>query len=416
MSLKQVYEAIEDIASESSRLIKEEKIKKYLNIPYFKKVIMYAYDYNKKFNVTNVNFINHKYEIDLDILFQYLDHLSTLNGATQEIKNNLNILSSIDKETNILINRIVNKDLKCGANIVTFKKFIPELPVFEIMTCQKDIDKFLKLAKQKEYFWSEKKDGTRVINIVNDNCVDSHFSRSGLEYPNFGIFDNDLIKFGKILNQKYNFPYPIYIDGESISSNGSFNKIMTQIRRKKNVDVNSFKFYVFDIPSNLEFEKRYNIIEEIFNENKFDRLKLIKHFKCNYDKPSLLNLSKKIVKEGCEGIDEGIVIKIANSPYEWKEHSKYWCKIKPTNTLDLPVTGFYFGKKGTKYENIVGGLVVEFNNKEVHVGSGLSDEQRVEFLEELPEIIEVEYKEVTKDGSLREPIMIRIRDDKNITD
>ena len=49
-------------------------------------------------------------------------------------------------------------------------------------------------------------------------------------------------------------------------------------------------------------------------------------------------------------------------------------------------------------------------------GSGLSDEQRYEFLDNPPSIIEVEFKEITPDGSLREPTMKRARDDKNIHD
>jgi len=416
-TLKLVYDAIKDIASDSSRLSKESKIKRYLEIPYFKEVVVYAYDYNKKYNVTNATFINdHGFEIQLKTLFDYLDYLSTLKGASDEHKYNLSVLSSIDTETNIIVNRIINKDLKCGASVNTFSKFIKELPVFEIMTCQKNIDKFLKLAKGRNYLWSIKKDGTRVINIVNEDRVESHLSRSGLEYPNFGIYDKDLIELGKILNRRYDMSYPIYIDGESISSDGNFNKVMTQIRRETNVDVSSFEFNIFDIPCNLELQKRYDILDDIFETYTFDKLKLLKHLDCNLKKQELLDLSKNVIQKGIVGIDEGIVIKIAESPYEWKEHSKYWCKVKPTDTLDLEVTGFYFGKPGTKYADVVGGLIVNYEGVEVHVGSGLSDEQRVEFLETLPKIIEVEYKEITKDGSLREPIMKRIRDDKNITD
>jgi hypothetical protein len=414
MSLKPVYDAIVDIASDSSRLSKEAKIKKYLDLPNFQKVVIYAYDYNKKYNVTNALFIeDHGYELELNTLFKYLAHLSTLNGASDEYKYNLSVLSSIDKETNIVVNRIINKDLKCGAGINTFSKFVKDLPVFEIMTCQKVISKFLKWNKGKPYYWSPKKDGTRVINYVFEDRVESHLSRNGLEYPNFGVFDKDLIKLANIIHNKYSIPYPVYIDGESISSDGTFNKVMTQIRRKTDVDVSTFKFHVFDLPCNLKFDERYSMLEEAFFYSIFDRLDLVPHQLCNFNEQELLELSAQVIETGVKGIDEGIVIKIADSSYEWKEHSKYWCKIKPTDTKDLEVTGFYFGKPGTKYENLVGGLIVDFEGVEVRVGSGLSDEQRVEFLDNLPSLIEVEFKEITKDGSLREPIMVRVRDDKS---
>jgi DNA ligase 1 len=411
-TLKPVYDALVDIASDRSRLTKEAKIQKYLSIPYFEKVVLYAYDYNKKYNVTNISMQNHNYELNLEVLFQYLDFLSSKNGANDEEKINLSILASHDPETIDVINRVINKDLKCGASTNTFKKFIKTLPVFEIMTCQRNIQKFLKLAKGKSYYYSDKKDGVRVINMVYDNYVKSHLSRSGLEYPNFNYFDDELIILANELNKIYTFGHPIYIDGEAIAGGKQFNKVMTQIRRLKNVNVDKFKLYIFDSPSDLPFKERYEGLEQVFKTYSFKKLELVEHILCDYDKDTILDLSRHVLEHGVNGVDEGVVIKIADSPYVFKEKSKYWCKVKPTETLDLEVTGFYFGKPGTRLESVVGGLKVNYKGVEVHVGSGLSDIQRSEFLDELPEIIEVEYKEVTPDGSLREPIMKCVRDDK----
>lgn len=417
-TLKPVFDAIQDIASVSSRIAKEKKILSYSKLPHFEKVILYTYDYNKKFNVTNVPFVKHEYEIELNTIFDYLDYLSTLNGATDELKNNLSILSSIDAETNTLVNKIINKDLKCGASISTFKKYFKSLPVFEIMTCQKNIPKFLKLTKNREYFWSVKKNGTRVHLTVLENSVESHLSRSGLEYPNFKIFDNDLIKLCKHIHEDFKIPYPIYIDGESINPDERFEGLMSQIHRKYDVNMDGFKLHIFDTPiKNKLFFERQELLENVFKKyGPFESIEQLKHIRCNYNEEQLKQLSRKIVEEGNPKIDEGIVIKIADSPYEYKEHSKYWCKVKPTDTLDLEVLGFYYGKPGTKNEDVVGGLIVDYKGVEVRVGTGLSDQQRIEFLDNLPAIIEVEYKEVTPDGSLREPVLKSIRTDKNITD
>ena len=412
-TLKPVYDAIIDIASDRGRLVKEAKIKKYLvDVPDFEKVIIYTYDYNKKYNVTSVSMQDHKYELESDILFEYLDFLSSKNGANDEEKRNLSILASADPETIDVVNRIINKDLKCGSSTNTFKKFIKNLPVFEIMTCQRNIKKFLKLTKGNSYYYSDKKDGVRVINIVYDNYVKSHLSRSGLEYPNFDYFDDELIILANELNNIYNFGHPIYIDGEAIAGGKQFNKVMSQIRRLKDVKMDNFKLYVFDSPSDLPFKERYEGLENAFKKHQFKKLELVEHILCDYDKDTILDLARHVFDNGINGVDEGVVIKIADSPYVFKEKSKYWCKVKPTETLDLEVTGFYFGKPGTRLEDVVGGLKVNYKGVEVHVGSGLSDVQRKEFLEELPEIIEVEYKEVTPDGSLREPIMKCVRDDK----
>lgn len=417
-TLKHVFDAIEDIASDRSRLTKESKIKKYVSMPFFNKVVKYAYDYNKKYNVTFVPFVEHEYSIELKVLFEYLDYLSTLNGATDEMKNNLAILSSIDEETNELVNRIINKDLKCGCGENSFVKSIKDLPVFEIMTCQKDINKFLKLNKGDPYYWSKKKDGVRVINTVYSDYVESHLSRSGLEYPNFGIFDRELLILADLIDRNgFGMSFPIQIDGEAISTGKNFNKVMTQIRKIKDADLSTFKLHVFDIPHlGLTFSERYQILENVFKSHNFEKLELVEHKLCNYNQRELVKLAKKMFLEGDVGVDEGIVIKIANSPYEYKEHSKWWCKVKPTDTLDLPVVGIYYGKEGTRLEGLVGGLIVDFRGVEVRVGSGLSDDQRVEFLDNPPELIEVEFKEITKDGSLREPTMKQVRNDKRIHD
>jgi DNA ligase-1 len=416
-TLKQVYEAIEDIASESSRLTKEKKIQKYLSIPYFTDVVKYAYDFNKKYNVTNLTFIEQVYiDINTKSLFEYLDYLSTLSGATDTMKLNLSMLSSLDRETNILVNRIVNKDLKCGVGENSFKKYIKDLPVFEIMTCQKDIPKFLKLNKNKPYYYSKKKDGVRVICKVFEKHVDSHTSRSGLEYFNFNIFDDDLIYLAKLITEETDLKYPILIDGEAISTGKNFNKVMTQIRKIKDADLSTFKFHVFDLPCDKVLSDRYKILDRFLSKNVFQRLDLVEHHLCNLKEQELIDLAKDTFLNGVNGVDEGIVIKVADSIYEWKEHSKYWCKIKPTDTLDLPVIGHELGKIGTRLEGLVGALIVDFKGVEVRVGSGLSDEQRYEFLDNPPSIIEVEFKEITPDGSLREPTMKRARDDKNIHD
>jgi DNA ligase 1 len=412
-TLKPVYDALIDIASDRSRLTKEAKIKIYVSsMPYFEEVVLYAYDYNKKYNVTNVTMQNHNYDLDLNLLFPYLDFLASKKGANAQEKLNLNVLASHDPETVDVVNRIINKDLKCGAGVNTFKKFIKDLPVFEIMTCQRNVNKFLKLTSGKEYYWSNKKDGVRVINIVYEDYVKSHLSRSGLEYPNFNTFDTELIKMGREISKNLNCEYPIYIDGEAIADGKQFNKVMKQIRRLKNIDVGKFKLHVFDIPSDLDFQRRYNCLKHVFDNNTFERLDLVEHHLCNFNEYQINKLSKEVIENGVSGIDEGVVIKIADAPYVFKEKSKYWCKVKPVETLDLEVTGFYLGKHGTRLQNIVGGLIVNYKGVEVHVGSGLSDAQRLEFLDELPEIIEIEYKEVTPDGSLREPIMKSIRNDK----
>lgn len=143
---------------------------------------------------------------------------------------------------------------------------------------------------------------------------------------------------------------------------------------------------------------------------------------------------------------EGIVVKNPNAQYE-KKKSHAWLKLKAEETEDLRITGAYPGEPHTKYENCLGGLQVDYKGVPVNVGGGLSDEERLGLWEYwqkdlangtlemqpvangkklfvytpnagyAPELvgrlIEVEFMEVTPDGSLRHPRYIRFRDDKD---
>lgn len=89
-------------------------------------------------------------------------------------------------------------------------------------------------------------------------------------------------------------------------------------------------------------------------------------------------------------------------------------KLKNESSEDLIIVDLEEGEKGKKYEGLLGALVVDFKGVRVSVSSGLSDVQRTQFWhnkeEVIGRIIEVEYHEVTPDGSLRHPRFKRFRD------
>ena len=108
---------------------------------------------------------------------------------------------------------------------------------------------------------------------------------------------------------------------------------------------------------------------------------------------------------------EGVVLKNLDGLYENKR-SANWCKVKTFFSEDLRVIGMEEGKSGKKYAGTLGALFVDFNGVKVKVGSGFSDEERDLFKKKQPKIIEVEYKSVTKDGSLFHPSCVRPREDR----
>lgn len=88
-----------------------------------------------------------------------------------------------------------------------------------------------------------------------------------------------------------------------------------------------------------------------------------------------------------------------------------WLKVKPKDTCDVYVTGFQKG--ANRLEGIMGALLTNYGK----VGTGFSDKQREEWQTLYDQgnhkvLIEIEFMEWTKNGIMRHPRFIRIRDDK----
>ena len=414
--LENVYDILKLISETTKRLEKEKIIKDNSEAENFKKVVFYALDFSKVYHVTSVPTFASEQRIKSTPkkLFEFLEYLSMKNGATDEDRIELSKLSySLGKKSVDVVNRIIRKDLGCGASLKTFKKIFPDLPLFEMMTCKSDIDKFIKLAKKEEsdIFISAKKDGVRTWGKPGQ-----YISRSGLSYNNFGMFDDELNILLEYLSGKFNVSRNnTYIDGEVTVRNGNFQDVMRNVRTIEDGNEANYIFNIFDIVlDNKNLKERMEMLEDAFSVHRFRKIRLLKHKLINVEKISTAIL-KKYMNSAVQKGEEGIVAKLVNSPYEFKEKSKYWLKMKPTETYDLLVVGKFKGQGRLK--NTLGGLIVKYNDVEVKVGSGYSDEERNLFMNRPPKIIEVKCKGVTEDGSLREPIFVRSRDDKSsVTD
>ena len=131
------------------------------------------------------------------------------------------------------------------------------------------------------------------------------------------------------------------------------------------------------------------------------------------DITQITKYSDLVIKQG----QEGIMINLCKSPYETKRVN-HLLKVKEFHTLDLRVID---KKEGTnRNKGKLGALVVDYKGFEVSVGSGYTDTLREELWNDediVGSIIEISYFEETcdKDGnlSLRFPVFIRRRDDKN---
>ena len=97
---------------------------------------------------------------------------------------------------------------------------------------------------------------------------------------------------------------------------------------------------------------------------------------------------------------EGIVLKDPEA--EYAAGARAWGKVKPIATEDLRVVDCLPN----------GSLVVSRRGVRVTVGIGLPRAIRASAVTMLGRLIEVRFQEVTANGSLRHPIFVRVRDDK----
>jgi ATP-dependent DNA ligase len=159
-----------------------------------------------------------------------------------------------------------------------------------------------------------------------------------------------------------------------------------------------------------------------------DRLKLTRRIVtshiCNYHR--IIDIGSDVVYSSGEVVSlyknyldkgfEGVMLKDLEGLYKWKRvtlRSGEVLKLKPFETLDLPIVGFYDGEG--KYSGLLGGIVVQYKDTKVRVGSGFTDSDRKKMNDRdkyLGKIAEIKYLEETDNGSLRHPIFIRMRPDK----
>lgn len=417
---------LDKIAAEPKTSLKLEILKK--NKEVLRDVVLYALDFTMKYNIKK--FPPEDYLLaEKDKKEPIFKKLRSLADGTGAKKSDILELAELCYDQNDIdvVHRILNKDLRCGINLKTASKVYPELPTKDIMLCGKAARVVVRKGKRKvspelkEFFEeygldnvgvSVKENGVRDKIIVSGNMV-KHISRNGIPYTNFGVLDNAILELSQNIAAVTGEQETIIFDGEVISADDDFQNQMTQVRRLTNADPSIFRLRLFDIPSASAWTQRNreHVLKKAIENLSRRSSKLISGVYCARikDMESFLALYDSVVNSG----KEGVVLKNLDGLYEEKR-SNNWCKVKTFFSEDLVVLGAEKGKAGKKYGGTLGALIVDFKGVEVRVGSGYTDEERKEFLRNPPKMIEVEYKEITKDGSLFHPTFVRVREDRMV--
>ena len=322
--------------------------------------------------------------------------------------------------------RILIKDLRCGVSEKTVNKVlkgrfsnIPPVPVFECMLAHDGANHQGKIKGSK--ILQRKLDGVRCLTVLDyESRTVTQYTRNGKVLENFSHITKALENYFDEFGRSY------VIDGEIMSA--SFQDLMKQVHRKDNVDANDAVLNVFDIIPLAEFKlgkstmgqrRRIKFLENFANIFKdTGSIELVPSCEVDLDTPEgqlkYRQYNKEMIAQGYEGI----MIKDPDSKYECKR-SHSWLKEKPFIEVSLTVVAV---EEGTgRNVGRLGALVCkgedDGRNIVVNVGSGFSDDDRVEFFssrrEVVGQIIEVRADAVTQnqDGtySLRFPRFLRFR-------
>lgn len=405
-------EALRAIANEPSKTAKISLVKDALRDDTFKTAMKYALNPFITFGIkklptptrSGIYFVD---STSFDLLDRLAQRKVTGNAAADAVQTHLEGLGPQEQD---LFTRIILKDLRAGFTRNTVNKASPALiPTFDCMLAHKYEKHRGKIVYPVAV--EPKVDGVRVLAFVDDEEV-TFYSRGGKEFTTFDHLKEPLRELG------YLFDYPVVVDGEIMS--GVFNKTVGDVHRKDTQAVDA-TFYAFDILDSALFSQpKGNSSKELYAERRLatveaitkigdDRLTYLPSMPAN-DHEQVLALYREFRAAGYEGA----MVKLLDAPYA-RKRSNGWLKIKDCLSADLRVTALEEGEG--KNVGKLGALVVDYNGVSVKVGTGLDDEQRASFWASQEDVvgrlIEVEYQEETPDGSLRHPVFVRFRDDKD---
>jgi bifunctional non-homologous end joining protein LigD len=288
-----------------------------------------------------------------------------------------------------------------------------------------------------KWYFEPKLDGFRTLAFVNDGKVLLQ-SRRG-----FNVTEHYSALIESLKRQPTS---QLILDGEIIAldSKGKLcfqclQGYLKSINRTKTSEIeppSAIIYYVFDILyldgydlRGVPLKQRKELLRSIINPD--EQVRLVEHFSTD---------GQTVYRVAIENGLEGIVAKRQESLYEPGKRSSNWLKIKAVTSEDFVVGGFTSGtgNRANTFGALLLGYYDEGNLQYAgNVGSGFDNEtllkirklletiskKKSPFYSEIensagitwvkPElVVEVKFAEWTKDGRLRAPVFLRVRDDK----
>lgn len=431
-----INQIFETLASDNGRNFKIDYLKQHQDNSQLKKAVFLALDPFTQFFVRKIPVYTSGETIhSLDYAMGELGRLASREyTGNKAIEHLTYILSTVSPSDAKVIERIIEKDLKCGVSESTVNKVWPNLILeYPCMLASAYEDKLVQKVKWPA-FVQLKMDGMR-FNAIVKNGVCEFRSRNGklIDIP------STLITAPFIHMTKF-WGCDMVFDGELLvvdvaskpldrkTGNGILNKaVKGTMSALEALDVRAtlwdaiplknFEAGKFDEPYHIRIAKLSNALSDMKEKSGVGYLaQMVWHQEVSNQQEAQV-LFEKFLGEG----QEGIILKTRDGIWEDKR-AKHQIKFKGEYECDLICTGW---EEGTgKNQGRLGALQLESacGKLKVGVGSGLTDADRDNIKQDVVgKIITVKYNAVvddkTKDTkSLFLPIFLEVREDKGTAD
>ena len=418
-----IIDILNELASTSSRLEKEAILKREENNELLKRVFFLAYDpftqfYQRKIPKYEKN--NSSHAASLASMLPSLNDLSnrvvTGNAAIDRLTS---ILESVCGTESEVIERIIAKDLKCGASGSTANKIwnglIHEYPC---MLCTPFDEKVLSKFKFPAAA-QLKMDGMRFNAIVKNGKCEFR-SRNGKEIDLLGNLEQEFIKLADGQNLVFDGEMLVMVEGNIVdrqTGNGILNKAVKGTITP--AEAKMVQATVWDVINYDTFKSGKGKIAYQVRFSQLESMPLPGKVRLVESKiVGSLEEAQAIFETYLAQGQEGIILKDLSGVWEDKR-VKTQVKFKAELDCDLRIVDIQPGTG--KYEGMVGAYICESEDGviKVDVGSGLTDEDRKNF-DVVGKIVAVVYNARIKnkqgEESLFLPRVIEIREDKDKAD
>ena len=445
-----IKEIFDELANEPGTNNKIEILKKYRDNKLLSRVFYLANSKRIKFYIKQIPTYkidsNHTYS--LEEACNMLSKLSNRELTGHEGIDYLsNILSSVRKDDAYIIERIIDKDCKIGTGTTLINKIFPKLieetPYMGAKSYDEDLAKKI-FAKGGHGYSDVKMDGRYANCIIRSGEVELE-SRGGeptiLPGARF-LLELATCKRDCVLNGELTIDgIPRYESNGIVASLVSIgNKILAGEDVKKEIAkfedkhmgyqaaLDAIRYTVwdtitvdeyFDQKSSTQYRDRRTTLQDILNSFKPTMVSLIESKIVKTYAEAMAHF-QEILKSG----QEGTILKSCDGT--WKDGKPNWqVKMKLEMDVDLKITGFNYGTKGTKNEHLISSFTCESSDGKVVTRPQGLKEDMMEFVTKnqtklMGTILECKSCGLSQDSkgnySLLHPAFTRLRDDKKVCD